>query len=171
MIIFQTAGSGEFGGMVLKGGLLLSSQPPSTTFRTNAYIHRLNRTLRAELRAVSAYAALARQKTMHSTKKSALLTDHQLASRELVRLVIANRGIPDDQPALQMGLTSTVIRFCRLAPPRLAQRAANGTMTQMERHLLINYRRLLRMAPPADIPVLAALIKRREQQAFAVGEG
>ena len=47
MIIFQTAGGGDAGAFGLKGGLL-DARPPATTFRSNAYIHRLNRTLQAE---------------------------------------------------------------------------------------------------------------------------
>jgi hypothetical protein len=158
MIIFQTAG-GDAGALGLKGGLL-DARPPATTFRNNAYIHRLNRTLQAEMRAVSAYRTLKDRPAFDE-----LAAGHQLAGKELVRLIIANRGIPEDRSALSLGLTRRFIHLCAALPSRLSGRVATSTLRQLERQLVVSYRKLMGLAPGCDLPILADLLKAAERQA------
>lgn len=173
MIIFQMATTGEVSGFTVGGGLLSDYQPSATTFRSDSYIHRLNRTLQAEMRAISACRAYvsglntAKGEEQLAPVVEANGTEHQAAGRELVRLIIANRGIPDDRSALSLGLTKTFISLCGLVPARIFERASVGTLSSLERHLKQQYERLLKVAPARDVLILGDLARqaaRRESE-------
>jgi hypothetical protein len=163
MIIFQTAGSGDLGSLGLRRALA-GAPVPATTFRNNAYIHRLNRTLQAEMRAVSAYRS-----SGDETGSAAFLdlaeTGHQDSGKALVRLIIANRGIPEDRSALSLGLTRTFIQLCALMPPALTRRMTHGTLKQLEKSLIASYKKLLAAAPNRDVHVLEELLDKSERLA------
>lgn len=162
MIIFQTAGGGNAGSFGASAALLRErGAPVATTFRSNEYIHRLNRALQAEMRAVSAYRGLGvRFDEAHAA--------HQDSGKELVRLIIANRGIPEDRTALSFGLTRTLIHLCNAMPARLGERATLGTLQKIEGHLVQSYKKLQTMAPSRDRPILDELLARTERQANAL---
>lgn len=165
MIIFQTAGCGCAGGLELKPGLLADTDAHSTTFRTNDYIHRLNRTLQAEMRALSAYTSLTEQR---SPPMDSGVEAHHLAGRELVRLIIANRGVPEDRAALSLGITKRLIQFCTLVPTRLTERVTVTTLRQLERVLIAHYQKLLTIAPGRDRDDLEQLLARALEQLSAL---
>src|SRR5262249_32611129 len=150
MIIFQTASGGDVGSLGLRRALS-HAQVPATTFRHNAYIHRLNRTLQAEMRAVSAYRS-ASSKSASARLLDDAETGHQESGKTLVRLIIANRGIPEDRSALSLGLTRTFIQLCTLVPTELSRRVTLGTLKQLEKNLIASYRKLLEAAPGRDVP-------------------
>jgi hypothetical protein len=163
MIIFQTAGSGDTSSFGL-GRAPLGA--PATTFRSNAYIHRLNRALQAEMRAVSAYRSLdARGAPVSGDFLDEAETGHQENGKALVRLIIANRGIPEDRSVLSLGLTRTFIQLCALVPSELSRRATQGTLRQLEKGLAGGYRKLLQAAPPRDAHVLEELLGSAERRA------
>lgn len=160
MIIFSTAGGGA-GGVIAGHGLLSDAYPSATTFRHNGYIHRLNRTLQAEMRAIAAYRA-------YDSNDRELVADgaeHQAAARELVRLIIANRGVPEDRSALDLGLTPALIRIFGRVPTRFFARATVGTLETIERRLVGQYRRLLSEAPQSDAAAIAELLRQTERHA------
>lgn len=164
MIIFSTAGGGAGGFTVGRGLLGDAYQPTVTTFRNNSYIHRLNRTLQAEMRAIAAYRAYLKAPGAHGEGDAeqaleANGAEHQAAGRELVRLIIANRGIPEDRSALGLGLTPAFIRIFS----RILARATLGTLEVLERRLVAQYRRLLKEAPQYDVAVLTELLKQTER--------
>ena len=175
MIIFQTVGGFSARGALVPGALLGTGEPPATTFRSNAYIHRLNRTLQAEHRANGAYASLKLPRHRSGAvgregpKLARMGSDHQQATRDLVRLIVANRGIPEDRSALAVPIARGIIGVCNLVPSRLAQQASLRTLRQIEQRLATSYRELIAMAPGADIPLLTALLKRRERLAQVLG--
>jgi hypothetical protein len=153
MIIFSTAGGGV-GGLTVGRGLLGAAGGPSvTTFRNNAYIHRLNRTLQAEMRAIAAYRAFMKGAEAEIEGVAANGGEHQLAGRELVRLIIANRGIPEDRSALDLGLTPAFIRIFS----GIFARATLGTLEALERRLVEQYQKLRKEAPACDAGALAEL--------------
>lgn len=167
------AATGEASGFTVAGALLPDYMPSATTFRSDAYIHRLNRTLQAEMRAISACRAyVSGLAAIKGEEALAPLVEanggeHQLAGRELVRLIIANRGIPDDRSALSLGLTKTFISFCARVPSRIFERASLGTLASLEGHLKQQYERLLKVAPARDAHVLGDLARqaaRRENE-------
>lgn len=154
MIILQTAGGGEVTSFpwdgLLKGRV---DQAPATSFRNSDYIHKLNRTLQAEVRALSAYReVLSRHPEIKHLHQA--LTDHQNASSELVRLVIANRGVPEDKAALNLGLSRRFVQICSAIPVRFFERASLSTLRAMETNLASAYTRLADEAPMRDHEVL-----------------
>ena len=160
MIIFQTAGG--TGSVGLEAGLLAGRMPDCTTFRSNSYIHRLNRTLQAEMRVLSAYCGLGEHPTLGSDLAT-VTAGHQHAGRELVRLIIANRGIPEDKSALSFGLTKTLVQLCAAMPRGIAGRATRTTLVRLEQNLVTNYEKLLKVAPARDASSLAELLSQTKR--------
>lgn len=168
MIIFQTAGGGDAGSFPL-GGLFSDSDVPATTFRNNSYIHRLNRTLQAEMRAISAYKAAHRQLADESCDLlDKIIASHQSAGRELVNLIIFNRGIPEDRSTISIGLTRTIIGAWRAIPDPVATKATLSTLRSLERHLVSLYKRLKTEAPRRDLPVIEHLLLGTENSCSQV---
>ena len=158
MIIFQTVGCGCANGFKITAGMLENPDVSATTFRTNDYIHRLNRALQSEMRAYSAYNSLLTHTSDHSELECSA-EQHQQSSRDLVRLIIANRGIPEDRAALNLGLTKGLIRLCTMVPTKLTERVSISTLKRVELSLVSQYRRLQKMAPPRDQEDLRRLLK------------
>ena len=167
MIIFQTAGCGCANGLKLSAGILDRGSASATTFRSNDYIHRLNRTLQAEMRAVSAYASLVINPQDH-VNFVPTAENHQLASRELIRLIIANRGIPEDRAGINLDLTRSLIRLCTLVPTRLTDKVSLSTLRRIEQGLIVRYQKLLKMAPARDQEELLHLLAQTQQQNSAL---
>lgn len=159
MIILQTiGGGGGFSAGEWVGGNL---EAQCTTFRDNSYIHLLNRALQAELRLVSTYAGiLTRLESTHPFHH--YCSDHQRAAKDLVRLVISNHGIPEENSALNLGLTKTFVQLCSAIPGRLLLEARRKTLVQLERHQVHSYQRLLIEAPGRDVEDLNALLSLSE---------
>jgi hypothetical protein len=169
-IIFQTAGGGTTGSVGLSSSGFLG-HPPSTTFRSNAYIHRLNRTLQAETRALNAYAALTRKAEPRLEGRLRVATDaHQDGGRELVRLIIAHRGIPEDKAAISLGLTGSALRLMRAFPEQVARRATTQTLIGLERLIIGNYRKAIKLAPACDKEILEDLLTRCEDLVASLQE-
>jgi hypothetical protein len=164
MIIFQTAGSGDASGFRFDA-LLLGDRAQVTTFSDNDYVHRLNRTLQSEMRAVQAY-----QSAGDHQPDTGALEAHQRAGRELVQLVIANRGIPEDRTALSLGLTRRFIQIATRVPSRIGARVTLNTLHRLETHLLDSYETLIKMAPSRDLGVLSDLLRETERRAEALAE-
>ena len=167
MIIFQTAGSGCANGLKINAGILDRGSASATTFRSNDYIHRLNRTLQAEMRAMSAYSSLLTNPQDRANFALAA-ENHQLASRELIRLIIANRGIPEDHVGIRVGLTRSLIRLCTLVPTRLTEKVSLSTLSRIELGLVARYQKLLKMAPARDQEALLHLLAQTQQQNSAL---
>lgn len=167
MIIFQTAGGGT-GSMSLDSGILAGrAHAECTTFQTNDYIHKLNRTLQAEMRAVSAYGSLSEKPALGS-ELADVTAGHQHAGKELVKLIIANRGIPEDRGGVSFGLTKTFVQLCASMPKGIAGRATRTTLVRLEQNLIGSYRKLLKLAPPRDSATLAELLAQTEKQTETV---
>lgn len=158
MIIFQTAGGGDASSFGF-GAIFSESGAPATTFRNNSYIHRLNRTLQAEMRAVSAYNAARRQLEQDGCDLlDSTIPSHQSSGKELINLIISNRGIPEDRTALSIGLTRTLISAWRAIPDAVATKATLSTLYGIERHLVSSYKRLKKEAPRRDLPIIDHLL-------------
>lgn len=166
MIILQTmGGAGGGSGEWVAGGL----DAQCTTFRNNSYIHRLNRALQAELRLVSTYGGvLSKLDASHVFHR--YCDEHQRAAKDLVRLIISNHGIPEENSPLDLGLTRTFVQFCSAVPGRFLQRARETTLYQLERHQLHAFQRLLEEAPGRDVEALTALRKLTENRLETLAE-
>ncbi|TWW09796.1 hypothetical protein E3A20_10760 [Planctomyces bekefii] len=167
MIILQTAGSGNASGMGVGRGLLADLGGQVTTFEENDYIHKLNRTLQAEMHAVAAYRSLS---SRPDTDSLSAQESHQRAGRELVRLIIENRGIPEDRAALSFGLAPRLIRLVVKVPSRFTDRMTLGTLSRVELQLIASYRKLMELAPSRDMQVLQELLACSESHLSALSE-
>ena len=160
MIILQTAGGDDASGVAGFAGSLFGTDAgfQATTFRSNDYIHRLNRTLQTELRAVCAYQAV--RPGVKAIDCDHAVEEHQYSARQIVRLVVANRGIPEDHAPLTTSLTTTVFRLCGALPTSMGQVATISALVTLEKSLFDSYSKLLDQAPPADAELLDLLAKR-----------
>ena len=68
-----------------------------------------------------------------------LISEHQSAGKELVRLVIGNHGIPDDSPIISMGLTKTVMGICTHMPGGVNSRLSRRALLSLEKDLADRY--------------------------------
>jgi hypothetical protein len=168
MIIFQMAGGGDAGSIGFRD-MFSNSNTGATTFRSNAYIHRLNRTLQAEMRAISGYKAALRQLEIDACQLADVAVPaHQGCAKDLINLIILNRGIPEDKTALSIGLTRTLITACRAIPDPVALKATIGTLRGIERHLVSSYKKLIEEAPRRDLPLIEDLLGRALKSSHAV---
>lgn len=149
--------------MSLDSGILAGRHAKCTTFQTNDYIHRLNRTLQAEMRALSAYGSLA-EKPVLGSELANVTAGHQHAGKELIKLIIANRGVPEDKAAISLGLTKTFVQLCAVMPRGLAGRATRTTLVHVEQNLVYSYQKLLTLAPSRDSPTLVDLLAATQKQ-------
>lgn len=166
MIILQTASGGSAGSIDIDSILRKRRPTPATTFRNNDYIHQLNRTLQKEMRALAACRGLLRHHP-EAQPLAVAVTDHHQAVNELVRLVIANRGVPEDKTALSLGLTSTFIRVCSAIPVRWFERASFSTLIGLEKSLIRTYQKLISQAPLRDqesLAILKALAEKHQAE-------
>lgn len=131
--------------------------PLSTTFRRNAYIDRLNLTLQIETITARSYQACRRRK-----EKAAQIEQHFSASKALVRLIIENRGVPEDRPFFRLELTPFFVRAsdslpCFINPKR-------WLFWRLEARLVRAYAALLRIAPAKDQEILRDLEAKAKEQ-------
>jgi len=167
MIIFQTAGCSYAGPVAYKSGLRAEAPGQATTFRSNDYIHRLNRTLQAEVRTLSAYLSLANHRSSTTIVEDGSAA-HQLASRELVRMIISGRGVPEDRSTLSLGLTRRLVSLLKRMPAGIAERATTATLRQLERQLVAHYKQLIAIAPARDVDSLRELLDQTIKQELAL---
>ena len=118
MIIFHAAGN-EISGSTFSTAFIGAGRTAPTTFRNNSYIHKLNRTLQAELRTVSAYSGVIKNQNNKPADYSRTCQAHQKSGRQLVKLIIQNRGLPDDNPSISIGLTESWVKLCSFLTPNL----------------------------------------------------
>lgn len=157
MVILQTVNGSNTGSTDIAAVLRRRScKAPYTTFHNSEYIHRLNRTLQAEMRALTGCRRLLNRQPAVAALHQAI-SDHDFAARELVRLVIANRGVPEDKSTLSFGLTKTLIGVCSAIPVRLFAKASFSTLVVLEKNLAHRYTRLLAAAPLRDQEMIANL--------------
>jgi hypothetical protein len=124
------------------------------TYNDTPYIHALNSALQLEHAAVAIY--LAKQRTSYQIKRSGASaidrTDrHHAALRQLVRLIFAQRGLPDTDPAGLAAMTGTVAARVSRYMPTIVQDPGLGVSAQrIELALARRYRQLLELAPESD---------------------
>ncbi len=149
MVIFQIASSSHVGSFRRKGVLWLGHVPSSTTFRDSPYINELNRVLKHEIEACAIYSKLV---------LSVGLDCHQIAARELVRLIVAHRGVPDDHGGFTLSLARRFLGICDVAPSGVAKLITSTTLRQFELKLVERYDHLISIAPISDQVILNDLL-------------
>lgn len=141
-----------------------SSNGQAFNYNDSPYIHALNRALQLEHAAVAIYAAKQRS-SHHLNRSGATAIDrtsvHHTALRQLVRLIFAQRGLPDSDPAGITAMTGTVAARVSRYMPHIVQDPVLGVSAQrIELALARRYRQLLSIAPDADRTLIATLLEQ-----------
>lgn len=152
------------------GVLSLSSfrrKATGTAFHYNEtpYITALNRALQLEHSAVAIYAAKQRRPNSADGRAGATAIDrtecHNRALRQLVQLIFAQRGIPDNGPAGITAVTGTVAaRVSRFMPPVVQDPMLGVSAQRVEYALSRRYRQLLDLAPQTDREIIKSLLQQ-----------
>jgi len=129
------------------------------------YIEALNSALQLEQTAVAIYAA--RQRCSYEDRIGASSIDrtdnHHKALRQLVRLIFAQRGFPESNPAGLAALTGTVaVRMTRYMPPVVQAPVLGVSAQRVEFALIRRYRHLIKLAPKSDIATLESLLEQAQ---------
>ena len=139
-----------------------SSSAGSFNYNESPYIQALNSALQLEHAAVAIYAA--KQRTSYQVNRSEAsaldrTTFHHAALRQLVRLIFAQRGLPDGDPAGITAVTGTVAALVSRYMPPIVQDPVLGVSAQrIELALARRYRQLLKLAPDSDRALIASLL-------------
>lgn len=130
------------------------------TYNDSPYVHALNRTLQLEQAAISLYSA--RIRSRHQDHYSAFDQErhsfHHNSYRQLVRLIFAQRGLPDSDPISFTAVTSTLaVQFARWMPEALNSPMLLASAHHLEAVLIKRYDALLKIAPESDQEILRKL--------------
>lgn len=134
------------------------------TYNDSPYVHELNRALQLEQAAVAIYAAKQRgqdQDPITQDDARERTNCHHHALRQLVRIIFAQRAIPDSDPASFTALTSTIAaKASRWIPSPVKTPVLDLSAHRIEAALLRRYEALIGIAPPADTEVLKNLLEQ-----------
>jgi hypothetical protein len=136
----------------------------ATTPNDTPYIEALNRALQLEQAAVALYAA--KQRSSKATGRSGAVAldradSHHKALRQLVRLIFAQRGFPDSDPAGLTAFTGTVAaRVSRYMPPVVQDPVLGVSAQRVEFALARRYRQVLTLAPETDRSTIMQLLEQ-----------
>ncbi len=130
------------------------------TYNESPYVHALNRALQLEQAAIAVYAA--RQRGAGPIAACRERTGcHHHALRELVRMIFAQRAIPDSDPATFMAVTSTLAaRAARWMPQPVKLPVLEISSQRIEISLFRRYEKLVKIAPPSDLAVIKNLLEQ-----------
>ncbi len=131
----------------------------STLFENNSYLRLLNKLLQLELSLVEMY-----KRCEGSFSESEMLLaqeSHRLQARNLVNLIVYNRGIPEEKG---FSITPEISRLAhglgRHLGRSLAHRTSRMTCLHLERMLQRRYNAAIAEAPYSDRSILQDHLKR-----------
>ena len=170
MMMLQTSSSGSGGSGTGPGGVSISGVKsrflgmPSTTatFNDSQYVQLLKGLLRQELAGICCY-----QKFIHSTYITTLefADQHKVASQQIERLILANRGIPADRAAsAASSFSRAILEVCRAIPGDGPRKLVASQFASFELQLLTRYMEILKDAPVGDAEVLRLFKSRCERR-------
>jgi hypothetical protein len=172
--IFKTSMFNEGGRALsfdsLRTGQLYSQNVGRFTYNDSAYVHALNKTLELEQAALAIYSARTREQTTENELSSAIqerFSCHQLAYRQLVKIIFAQRGLPDSDPLSFTAITSTfAIRIGKWMPRNIQSPVLGLTSQRVEAGLVRRYTQLLKLAPIYDQEILGLLFQQSRDFSF-----
>ena len=160
MLPMFNQGSRSFGALSLNSGPLLSGSVGGFTYNHSPYIHALNHALQLECVASSLYAAEQRS-GIGQPAAIERTSRHQSAQRQLVRLIFAQQGLPDSDPATLIAVTSNVAaRVARYVPSQVRAPILGVSAHRVELALSRRYEKLLKLAPLQDLTILESLLEQ-----------
>ena len=163
----QATYPGNFAALAIPAFSAASAAGGGFTYNETPYIQALNSALQLEHAAVAIY--IAKQRTSYQIRRSgAAALDrtecHHTALRQLVRLIFAQRGLPDSDPAELTAMTGTVAARVSRYMPTIVQDPVLGVSAQrIELALARRYRQLLELAPESDRLLIRNLLDQVSQ--------
>lgn len=160
MVVFSVMGEEGANCLGRRTSLLGASRHPSSTlFRDNAYIRALNFVLIQESRAAQSYLRVSAPRTILGRLET-VSEDHRRAARDVVRLITLNSGLPLDHDGSLVSPASVLISLFAVMPEAMGQKATMKTLDLVERRLVQQYTKVLRIAPASDCAILLGLQKK-----------
>lgn len=162
-----TTGEGGYGSIGILGSEVLGLPGSAETYEDSPYIRRLNALLAKELAAVDVYSKFEHDQSLAQLKYHEA---HQEAGRLLVRLVVANRGLPADRAqGMASSITLVVLEVCGVLPlTGASRRLLLRQLTRLETQLSDDYASLHPAAPLGDAEVLRHLGEKAAARAAAI---
>ncbi len=152
--------------LVSDTSMVLSFQLPrsratsySTLFENNSYLRLLNKLLQLELQLVELYKRA--EACYDSEQAMDIRESHRLQARNLVNLIVYNRGIPEEKGfSLTPEIGMLAHGLGRHLGRSMAQRTSRMTCLHLERMLQRRYNAAIAEAPYADRSILQDHLKR-----------
>jgi bacterioferritin (cytochrome b1) len=133
-----------------RSGRTLSS---AALFENNHYVRLLNQLLQLELGSIELYARC--RDELADCQLEGLLDTHRQQSKNLVNMIVTNRGIPSrDGFSFSSELSLMASRIGRHFPERLARHTTLVSCLQLEKTLRRRYHQALAEAPYRDRALL-----------------
>lgn len=139
-----------------------ASQNGGFTYNDSPYVHALNKALCLEKAAVQVYTVSARRMIRSMPEISRRTQSHFHAQRQLVRMIFAQRGLPEnDHSSLRAMASIAVAKASRFIPTDQVR----ATWLQTNAHgveyaLCSHYEDLIKIAPQADQAILKELLEQ-----------
>lgn len=135
------------------------SIPYSTLFENNSYLRMLNKLLQLELGAIEMYSRC--RDCLDSDQVEATIETHRQQAKNLVNLIVYNRGIPEERGfSLSPEIGFLAHELGRRFGRSWAQRTSHMTCLHLERMLERRYASALSEAPYPDRGILQDHAKR-----------
>lgn len=135
---------------------LIEPFPSVTTFNDSEYVQRLNVALQLETLAVKVYSQLQKLDEPAAMERSCL---HQHSSRQIIRMVIAQRGVPEERPTSLLTLIqAAALQAVELMPSNVQKRLLGRMGVRLARQLKRTYLNLIPIAPPQDVETIRDLM-------------
>lgn len=129
----------------------------ASIFQENDYIRALNQLLQLELGTIALYRRCFDR--WIDANELRFAESHQHAAKNLVNLIVANRGIPDkDRLALPAEISIFVTRLSLHLGSKIGHETARRVCLRMEKMLRRRYHAVLDLAPARDHSCLIHLI-------------
>ena len=138
-----------------------SSRPlsPAALFDNSPYIRLLNQLLQLELGSIQLYSLC--REGLVDCQLETLLENHRQQSKNLVNMIVTNRGIPSrDGFSLSSELSLMASRIGRHFPSRIARHTTLVSCIQLEKTLRRRYHQALSQAPYRDRMLLSEHTRR-----------
>jgi hypothetical protein len=160
MVVSSFMGDGGTTSLGARSSLLGASQgATSTLFRDSPYIRALNQLLVQERRAAQTYLRV-RTRRPSPRRLESFSENHRRSAREVVRLITMHSGLPWDYVISPIEPELVLIRICAVMPPAVGQKATVETLDLVERRIVRQYAKVLKLAPESDRPILLELQKK-----------
>ena len=149
--------SGKTAAILGFGDSSIARQNDGFTYNDSPYIHALNRSLQLEQAAIALYSARIRAGQDFNSRNSC----HYFAYRQLVRIIFAQRGLPDSDPVSFTAVATTLTaKASRWLPGAVHSSILDAGAYRVEHALSKRYKSLLALCPQCDRDLIEELYQQ-----------